>query len=279
LNGNIERTSSVQAFTIGSWDSTTRIGQRATGQFPFNGKIAQVQTYNKQLTQAEILQNYYGGPIVTSGLVFAVDAGNLVSYESGSTSTYSLTGSISSSLINGIGYNNINGGTWNFDGVDDYINSNGISLTTSSFSCESFFQWSTVGGNRGTLHSLSYQYPSSGYLIRQADTNNNRIVVWSDNGTETSVLSTASIPVNTWTHIVVVQNSNNCSIYINGVLDSTQTLNNPVINTAYPYRIGQRGSSGAYLPGKVAVSRIYNRTLTAQEVAQNFNAQRQRFGI
>jgi hypothetical protein len=45
--------------------------------------------------------------------------GNLVSYESGSTTTYSLTGSISGSLINGTGFTNNNGGAWNFDGTDD----------------------------------------------------------------------------------------------------------------------------------------------------------------
>jgi hypothetical protein len=34
-----------------------------------------------------------------------------------------------------------------------------------------------------------------------------------------------------------------------------------------------------YFNGQTGLARIYNRILTAQEVAQNFNAQRQRFGI
>jgi hypothetical protein len=69
----------------------------------------------------EIIQNYYGGPIVTDGLVLAVDAGNLVSYERGSTTTYSLTGSFTGSLQNGTGFSSNNGGAWSFDGTDDYI--------------------------------------------------------------------------------------------------------------------------------------------------------------
>jgi len=58
VNGVFEVASSAQAFTIGGWNSTARIGQRATGQFPFNGRIACVQGYNRALTASEILQNY-----------------------------------------------------------------------------------------------------------------------------------------------------------------------------------------------------------------------------
>lgn len=58
INGVFETASSAQAFTAGGWNSTARIGQRATGQFPFNGRIAYVQGYNRALSAQEILQNY-----------------------------------------------------------------------------------------------------------------------------------------------------------------------------------------------------------------------------
>jgi hypothetical protein len=217
-------------------------------------------------------------PISKKNLSLHIDAGNPLSYSGSGTTVFDRSGNgRNGTLVNGVSYDSTNM-NWNFDGSDDYINFNGISLDTSSFSCESFFQWSTVGGDRGVLHSLSYNYPTTGYLIRQADTANNRIVVWSDNGTETSVLSTATVPINTWTHLVIVQSAGNCKIYINGVLDSSQSLANPIINTAYPYRIGQRGSTGAYLPGKIAISRIYNYALNATDVEMNYNAQKSRFG-
>jgi len=215
-------------------------------------------------------------PIIKKNLSLYIDGANPLSYSGSGTQVLDRSGNgYTGQLVNGVSFSN---DVWTFDGSDDYINFNGISLTTSSFTCESFFQWSTVGGNRGVLHSLSYNYPSTGYLIRQSDTADNKIVVWSDNGTETYVLSTATIPINTWTHLVVVQSAGNCKIYINGVLDSSQSLANPVINTAYPYRIGQRGSTGAYLPGKIAISRLYNTALNATEVLQNYEAQKSRFG-
>ena len=58
INGVFEVASSTQAFTVGGWNSTARIGQRATGQFPFNGNIACVHGYNRALSASEVQQNY-----------------------------------------------------------------------------------------------------------------------------------------------------------------------------------------------------------------------------
>ena len=58
INGVFEVSSSIQAFTAGGWNSTARIGQRATGQFPFNGSIAYVHGYSRALSATEIAQNY-----------------------------------------------------------------------------------------------------------------------------------------------------------------------------------------------------------------------------
>lgn len=58
VNGVFDVASSTQTFTVGGWNSTARIGQRATGQFPFNGRIACLQGYNRALSATEVLQNY-----------------------------------------------------------------------------------------------------------------------------------------------------------------------------------------------------------------------------
>ena len=66
----------------------------------------------------------FGGPdIVEDGLMFAVDAGSTRSYPNPGTGTAvnSLVSSITGSLANGVGFSTNNGGTWDFDGVDDII--------------------------------------------------------------------------------------------------------------------------------------------------------------
>ena len=68
------------------------------------------------------MANYYGTPaIVTDGLIFAVDAGNGQSYVNGSSTCTSLVGSITGDLINDVSGSMGNKNSWNFDGVDDYI--------------------------------------------------------------------------------------------------------------------------------------------------------------
>jgi hypothetical protein len=101
----------------------------------FDGQIEKVRVYPKALTAAEVAQNYYGGPIVTDGLVYALDAGNLVSYPKSGTAWYALTGSAgTATLTNGPVFNPADGGLINFDGVDDYA-------VTSNF--PSLSNWST----------------------------------------------------------------------------------------------------------------------------------------
>jgi hypothetical protein len=222
--------------------------------------------------------------IVTDGLVLALDAGNAKSYTSGSTTWFDRSGNArNGTLTNGPTYNSANGGSIVFDGVDDYVTISTFSIPTGSFSCESFFQWSNLGTSRGTIFSLNYDYPNTGYLIRQRDDSSGKFVIWSDYGSESGVFSTAALTINTWNHVVVVQLNGTCSIYINGVLDSSQALPNPALSQSYPILLGVRApsgpSAGAYLPGRIGISKIYNRALSTFEIQQNFNALRGRYGI
>jgi len=64
-----------------------------------------------------------GGPaIITSGLVLELDAGNIKSYQSGSTTWFDKSGNASNgTLINGPTFNTGSLGSIVFDGVDDYV--------------------------------------------------------------------------------------------------------------------------------------------------------------
>jgi hypothetical protein len=55
------------------------------GDNMWKGNIAKWMIYNKGLTQAEILQNYYQGNIVTSNLSLAIDAGNILDTSTSTT--------------------------------------------------------------------------------------------------------------------------------------------------------------------------------------------------
>lgn len=68
-------------------------------------------------------------------------------------------------------------------------------------------------------------------------------------------------------------------LYQNAVLVGQSSSGGPVtLNSSEPLRIGLR-PDGAIFNGKISMVSMYNRALTADEIRQNFNAHRGRFGI
>jgi hypothetical protein len=251
----------------------------------FTGSISNFKIYNKILSQAEINQNYYQGPIVTDGLVFAVDAGNIVSYESGSTLTYQLTGSVNSgSLTNGVTFLSNTGGVWDFDGTDDFINFGNSApinfIYTDPFSTEVWMKWD--GGS---------QPDNSGHLIGKTFSNYRSFLITAtnpgyitfrldSNGQTTNTPSIIS--PNLWYHVVCTWNPTtfNAKIFVNGVeLASTINTLTDWTSTAANFQIGNSPGENYYFNGNIAIGRVYNKTLSQSEISQNFQAQRSRFGL
>jgi hypothetical protein len=253
-----------------------RISFTGAGVGAWGGKIYSSQFYNRALSLSEIRQLYYGGPIVTNGLILGIDASNVVSYESGSTNTYSLTGSLSGSLINGTAYSVDKGGSWLFDNTDDYIalpNDLGYSTTTLSV-----FSWFKSNGRpSGDYHiicggqQLEISIPWPGGALRTGIQTDTRYV--SNHG--------SGLNDGKWHYIGFTFDGVTKTSYIDGVNVGTQTITSGTLVTSFSSRfLGRFGSSTVYYAnGNMGGYWVYNKALTEAEVSQNFNAQRQRFGI
>jgi hypothetical protein len=243
----------------------------------FNGKISNTQIYNKALSASEVAQNYYGGPIVTNGLIFAVDAGNLVSYPKSGTSTYNLTGSgATGALTNGTSFTPLDGGAFVFDGTNDYIVfPDDTNLDNQALTMESWSNISTLFQN--------------GFLFEKGNVNTQYSNFFNSDGTfyfRTMGLSAQDltfycpsyISPNIWNHIVCTYGAGIKTIYVNGIQIVQQTgLTGTIPTSAAGLFIGQHGSGGYLLNGKIANSRVYNKALTAAEVLQNYQAEQYRF--
>lgn len=263
VNGNLEATNPNNAtfggtggIYIGSYNAAANL---------WDGRIASVNVYNRVLSQAEINQNYYQGPIVTNDLVLAVDAGNLVSYESGSSLTYSLTGSNSGSLINGTGYSNINNGTWVFDGVDDAIawpNNPLSSLTSITYEC--WFKFNNNFNNGFTISGPTLEVYLQAKNTWYTDRISRNNFSWTFN--------------TNWNQLVFTYSSGaGASAYINGV--SLTVNSGGGLSSQSNLWIGNRSNLDNGINGNIAITRVYSRVLTQSEIIQNFNAQKTRFGL
>ena len=217
---------------------------------------------------------YVGPDIVDDGLIFAIDAGSTRSYPGSGTTTTNIINGASGTLTNGVGYVSNNGGAFDFDGTDDFILfPDDTNLNLQTLTMESWSYLNTTIQQNGFLFEKG--------LVNTQYSNffEGTIFVFRTIGLSTSSFNIASslFSANSWNHIVCTYASGTKRIYLNGVqiAQATGLTGTIPTNTNGP-RIGAH-SSGYYLDGEIAASRVYNKALTAAEVTQNFNAQRTRF--
>lgn len=88
----------------------------------------------------------------------------------------------------------------------------------------------------------------------------------------------ATHALNTWYQFVGTYDGANMRFYRNGVLTNTVAASGTLGGTGINMVVGN--FSGAYYSqGQIPVVKIYNKTLTAAEIQQNFNALRGRYGL
>ena len=223
---------------------------------------------------------FYRGPnIVTDGLVFAMDPGSERCYD-GTTAVNSLVGSNTGTLTNGVTYQSINGGVFDFDGTDDYISfPDDTNLNNQTLTMESWVKLDT------TLYQQAF-------IFEKGNVNTQYSNFQENNGNfyfRTMTLSIQDLALNLtnhvsagdWFHIVCTYGSGVKRIYINGIAITTQTgLTGTIPTNTTGLFLGAYGPGSSYfIDGKIAVSRVYNKALTQAEVTQNFNAQKSRFGL
>ena len=280
INGVLDKSSTSSTSVCAAANQNAQIGNlwNVNDDYSWDGDISNVKIYKKSLTQAEINQNYYQGPIVTDGLIFAVDAGNLVSYAGGGYNLTSLIGSNTGTLTNGVGFDSNYGGSFDLDGVDDYITlSTAVSNTIYTLNF-----WYKTGANDGSYgyFSTDSSSPSKGFAISEGGTFGGLSYgkFYYYDGVSVNVLNqTTLLTTNKWYNIAAVidTSSNNIKVYINGVLDVNQTINAMATSVD---EIGRWKSGNVnFLNGSMASYKIYNKALTSSEILQNYNAIRARF--
>lgn len=237
---------------------------------------------------------FRGPNIVRSGLVLALDAADKNSYRGSGTTWTDVSGTSKIAvLVNGPTFSNINGGTIYFDGNANYC----------AISPSANFEWTPSGSglNNMTLDLWVKTSDTAGYLFSKPWNGSGEYNYYAyHNGfymqiaSQAATFSFTSISTNTWKNLVIVVSSTQFGSYTNGVLSTSFTnhgitTNTPsfgntgaelALMTLYPYGAGTwSGNTSFSIQGNVGAYKIYNRTLTATEVLQNYNATKTRFGL
>jgi hypothetical protein len=243
-------------------------------------------------------RSLYSLGVVQDGLVLNLDASKFYSYpRSGNTWTDLSSNGNTGTLVNGPTYSSGNGGALTFDGVDDYGSTPSLFLFsgTKVFTFEIWVNFTSITGNFGNINKCAWLFaggtgsgsgqPEFGvYSANNTSFTPNTINFGRGSGGTIGSLSinVSSLMSNgNWYQIVLVRSASNAqTVYLNASSIGTGNVSNSFSNGQPDFgALHGNPSYEGYLNGKISTIKIYNRALTATEIAQNFNATRSRFGI
>jgi hypothetical protein len=232
----------------------------------------------------------YNPRIVTEDLVLCLDAANPKSYPGSGTTWFDLSGKAHNGiLVNGPIYSANDKGLIALDGVNDYIDCGLINGVDSSLTGLTVSTWvllndlsitrfiSENGTNNATnTFYMAYQTNITPFgftfLIRgpgnldYAELNNN-----------------ITISSNIWYNVTGVWTpGERIRGYVNGIethVNTSGAAQSSLIDGNTNVIVGSRAGSSLFFDGDISQFKIYNKALTATEIAQNFNATRGRYGI
>jgi hypothetical protein len=221
--------------------------------------------------------------IVTTDLILNLDAGFAPSYPRNGTTWYDVSPAAkSATLINGPVYSLYNGltGVLGFDGVDDYADVDVSHITAATITVSGFMRWAqfTSGMFFGfTAYDVWTQGNSLGFNTGNGD-------VYGISAGQVSSLQL----LGNYAHYAFVMTANanipsTNKIYINGNL---QTLSQQYSSTGSAPGFGSTMRISGWLNSTnytnhidYGTFQIHNRELTINEIKQNYNAQKARYGL
>ncbi len=171
----------------------------------------------------------------------------------------------------------------NFDGTNDYIQLTSFPQPTNYITCEAWINPQdlvTPGTIRGGVISSTNSMYLGIFDSYDGTTFGSHWAVQTSTGARPYNIN-GSIPRNKWTHLVGTYNGSVSRAYINGVEVWNASLTGTIPSATY--YIGTYGGTIVddthNFNGYISVAKIYNRALTAEQVYQNYNASKSRFGL
>jgi hypothetical protein len=170
-----------------------------------------------------------------------------------------------------------------FDGVDDYVET-GVPILTSnaSYTMVAWAKSSVSGFQNRLMGNADSTVGLSGTDIIWGANSANKIYVVRRGGGGASydmISSNISNLLTAWHQITVTYNHTGVGSIL--YVDNIQVANNTGLGFAcsLPFRIGRDGNGTDRFQGNVSNVLLYNRALSAQEVLQNYNSTKSKFGL
>lgn len=298
VDGDRKGSNNIALLDADSKITIRRIGSRGslTDADRLEGELGCFRVYNKELSHGEVLQNYnetksrfqntkmaFARPDDLV-LYFDADSGSSANdYSSGTW--YDLSGGTShNGTRDGASFiarnpNNMKGMHYDFDGTsDEFVVSDHSDLDLTTQMTQELWLYADSfthggGGNFPTVISKS----SQNYRI-YFNTSGQIVVRNYVDGVQRDLNSSTNLSTGRWYHIVVTKSTTGFFLYVDGELNNSNTRTGSITTNSSNLVIGNWLAGGARAwDGKVAMVRIYNVALSADEVMQNYNHSKHKF--
>jgi len=217
----------------------------------------------------------YNPKIVTDGLILCLDAANLKSYPGSGNTWIDLSGlGNNGSLANTPTFS---AGSFTFNGTSQDIdcgNATNLQITVGSIG-----SWFAADATNSGYNGIITKQLAWGLFVQD------NILVTYDWGNAVGRTTGINVGNNAWNHVMMTFTetvgtpSNNAIIYLNGNRVLTTTVKHNAQSVTVQIGEGNASPPGQFFGGKISASYVYNRVLSQNEVLQNFNTLRGRYGI
>lgn len=258
---------------------------------PF-GYVANMYLYNRKLTLDEITNQY---TYLSQRFPVSPIVNNLeLYYDPSNSNSYSGSGT----TLNDLSGNTLTGTLSNISFTSPYFTYNGSSSTTSTpdnsllepgsgdWTIEVWINHAVITGASRCIMSKTDGGNANqwGYGLRTSSTGVTYMEV--GNGTTSVTSPTFTLSTNTWYQVVGVWtnvSTNSIALYINGVSQGSNSHSfTSIRNTTRPLSLGSfdgGATFGQWVNGKMGIVRMYSSALSSEEVLQNFNADKSKYGL
>jgi len=163
------------------------------------------------------------------------------------------------------------GGALQFDGINDYVdcgNDGSLQITGTEISLAAWVKWDSADDWSTIAMKTSSGNWTDGYgLYAHSDNTVNFYV----NEWDVNVASKAFTADGQWHHVAGTYDGSNVRVWVDGVEGTPDSYTGSITNANHPFEIG-RGYSDSYnFDGTLDDVRIYNRALSASEIASLAN--------
>lgn len=251
-----------------------------TGQPAFNGNFAIARFYTSTLNATQVLQNYnaikplYKNP--TALIDYRPDqysgSGTSITNLGSLSNDAVLTGGIESAYDKELGdFFTIDGSSNTGDGIETTSNVTGVNLSTDGFSWELWFKITSDTYS----YITSFNYSTTDWNLSYRS-NIDKIQFFGGS----TIAETPTLELNRWYHIVASADSNGKNLYLDGILvdSNTSATPNATLNSKIYFGTYHGHTDYSHIhTGPLGDGRFYKGVLTAEQVAQNYLATKNKY--